>query len=90
MRKDGPHLRWACGYGRPGLANGPIGPVGPYFTIYPIYPLHYSSSEFPFQAFHTTLSRFPDDLEILSILRSMHPLKSPSPYGFHAQFFQNN
>ena len=50
----------------------------------------YSSSEFPFQDFHTTLSRFPDDLEILSILGSMHPLKSPSPYGFHAQFFQNN
>ena len=39
MRKDGPYLRWACGSGRPGLANRPIGPVGPYFTIYTIYPL---------------------------------------------------
>ena len=38
MRKDGPYLRWACGCGRYGLANGPIGPVGPYFTIYTIYP----------------------------------------------------
>lgn len=50
----------------------------------------YSSSEFPLQDFHDTLSRFPVDSEILSTLRSMHPFKSPGPDGFHAQLFKNN
>ena len=50
----------------------------------------YSSSKFPLQDFHDTLSRFPDDSEIMSTLRSMHPLKSLGPDGFHAQSFQSN
>ena len=50
----------------------------------------YSSSEFHLQDFQDSLSRFPGDSKILSTLRSMHPLKSPGPDGFHAQFFLNN
>ena len=50
----------------------------------------YFSFEFHLQDFQDSLSRFPGDSEILSTFRSMHPLKSPGPDGFHAQFFQNN
>lgn len=53
----------------------------------------YSSSEFHLQDFQDSLSHFLGDSEILSTLRSMHPLKSPDLVrldGFHAQIFQNN
>uniref|UniRef100_A0A7N2LGZ2 Uncharacterized protein n=1 Tax=Quercus lobata TaxID=97700 RepID=A0A7N2LGZ2_QUELO len=52
--------------------------------------ISYSSSKFSLQDFHDTLSLFLNDSEILSTLRSMHPLKPPGPDGFHAQSFQNN
>lgn len=49
----------------------------------------YSSSDFNTQNLHNTLLDFPSINEIRATLWNMHPLKSPGPDGFHAQFFQS-
>ena len=50
----------------------------------------FSSSEFNPQELRDSLSRFPDQTEIQSTLKTMHPLKAPGLDGFHAHFYQHN